>query len=96
MDSLKIGWSIEDELANIEKWNINFKLAKQVVRNSSSIKVSNIVKDFNFIGPVNDLSMILLVNCMLEDGFRKIVHARRASKIEENAYFNFLANGGLQ
>lgn len=96
MDHLKIGWNLIEEQLNIKKWSINFNEASQVIRNSSSFKIRNIARDYIFIGPVNDLSKILLVDCKLEEEFRKIVHARKATQIEENMYFNNLANGGIE
>lgn len=96
MDYLPVAWSYQDELSNIEEFKVNFKEAREVVLNSSSLKLRNIEKDYSFIGPVDDLSKILMVNCMREDGFRKIRWGRMASRNEESAYFNFLAMGGLE
>ena len=96
MDYLPVAWSYEDEISNWEKFNIDFKQARQVVLNASSLKVANIHKDFTFIGPVDDLTLILIVYCKKEEGFRKITWSKNASRNEKNAYFNFLARGGLR
>lgn len=93
---MKVAWNIEEEALNIETFGVNFKEAKEVVLNSSSLKLPNLEKDFVFIGPVDDLRKVLVVNCKLEEGFRKIRWARKAFKKEENGYFNFLAEGDLK
>lgn len=96
MDKLRVIWNHDEEQENILKFGVNFREAKEVVLNASSLKLRNLYKDFQFIGPVNDLSKILVVNCIPEEGFRKVRWARKASLKEQNAYFNFLANGDLQ
>ncbi len=96
MDYLTVAWSYEDELSNIKAFKVNFKEAREVILNSSSLKLRNIHKDYTFIGPVDGLSKILAVYCMKDDGFRRILTARKAILKEENAYFSFLAMGGLE
>ncbi len=95
MDRLRVGWSKKEEAENVEAFGVSFNLAKEVVLNSSSLKLANLDKDFVFIGPVDDLSKILVVNCTREQGFRKISWARKASQKEESGYFNYLAEGSL-
>jgi hypothetical protein len=77
----------------VETFGINFKQAREVVLNSSSLKLPKIDKDYVFIGPLDDLSKILVVHCITEDGFGKITWARIATPREDSAYFNFLAEG---
>lgn len=93
---MKVAWNKDEEAQNLKTYGISFKLAKEVIMNSSSLKVSNLERDFVFIGPTDDLGKVLVVNCKLEDGFRKIRWARRASPKEEDGYFNFLAEGGTK
>lgn len=78
MDYLPVAWSYKDELSNIEEFKVNFKEAREVVLNSSSLKLRNIQKDYSFIGPIDNLNKILTVYCVKEDGFRKILTARKA------------------
>lgn len=95
MDKLSVAWSSSDEYANIERYGICFKEAREVVLNTSSLKIKNVLGDYSFIGPNNNLSKVLVVFCKNERGLRKIINARMASKNEENAYFRFLAEGDL-
>lgn len=95
MEKLRVAWNKEEEIENIKKYSVDFKIAKEVVLNSSSLRVHNVLKDFNFIGPVDDLSKILVVATILEGEYRKIRLARKATPKEESAYFNHLAMGGL-
>lgn len=96
MEKLPVSWNITDEKENFLKFKVTFREAKEVVQNMSSIKIRNIGKDYNFIGPVNDLSKIVIVNCSKEDGIRRILSARLASRSEESAYFMNLAMGGMK
>ena len=95
MDKRSIAWHPVDEKENYEKYGVCFSDAKEVILNSSSIYLRNVFKDFTFIGPTNDLLRILFVTCIPEEGLRKIVHARLATNKEQDAYFSYLANGGL-
>jgi uncharacterized DUF497 family protein len=96
MEKLPISWNELESLENYSKYKVTFSDAKEVVQNMSSLKIRNIGKDYNFIGPVNDLSKILIVTCSKEDGIRKILKARKASRSEESAYFMNLPMGGLE
>lgn len=89
MDKLKVAWNIEEEALNIETFGVNFKEAKEVVLNSSSLKLPNLEKDFVFIGPVDDLSKVLVVNCKLEEGFRKIRWPGKPSKKKRTDILTF-------
>jgi uncharacterized DUF497 family protein len=92
---LPIGWSSIDERENLKANGIDFKLAAEVVRNSSSLRIRNMFSDYLFIGPTNDLSKILSVECILEEDVRKITSARIASAKETNSYFEHLSEGKL-
>ena len=93
---MKVGWSSIEEIENIERFGVSFRAASEVVRNSTSLKVRNLYQDFFYIGPTNDLSTVLAVNCKIEGRFRKIYWARKATFREGNSYFNHLAEGGLK
>ncbi len=95
MEKLPISWNEYECQENYQKFKISFSEAREVILNPSSLKIRNIGKDYNFIGPVNDLSKILIVNCVQQSGVRKITRARKASRSEESAYFMNLAMGGL-
>lgn len=96
MQKLPIGWSSIEEMENMQANEVDFKSAAQVVRNESSLRIHNLLSDYLFIGPTNDLSKILYVNCILEDGFRKITSARKATAKEMNSYFDHLSEGPLK
>ena len=96
MRKLLIGWSSVEELENIKDYGVDFKTACEVVKNQSSLKIRNLFSDFVYIGPSNDLSIILIVNCKIEDGFIKIFWSRKANGSEEDSYFNHLAKGITQ
>lgn len=93
---MKISWNSLEEKENIERFGISFTEAAQVVKNSTSFRIRNIERDFIFIGPVDDISKILLVSCRIEEGFRTIQWARKATSKEESAYFMHLATGELK
>lgn len=96
MEKLPVYWNEQESQENFLRFGVSFKEAKEVVCNMSSFHIQNIEKDYTFIGPMNDLSKILIVNCKKEDGFRKIYWARKASINEEKVYFNHLATGVLK
>jgi uncharacterized DUF497 family protein len=93
MRKLPIGWSSIDDGDNFRAYGINFKLAVDVIRNLSSVRVLNLYYDYMFIGPTSDLNQVLTVNCKLEDGFRKIISARNSTPEEMDEYFKHLATG---
>jgi uncharacterized DUF497 family protein len=92
---IRVVWSHIDEIENISTYDIHFREAKEVVLNPSSLMIRNVKRDFTYIGPTDNLAKILLVYCILDDGFRRIVYARNASSVEQNSYFNFLAGDHL-
>jgi uncharacterized DUF497 family protein len=96
MRVLRVSWSREDEIKNIESYSVNFTEAREVVLNQSSLSIPNIHGDYFFLGPTDRLDKILAVYCVLEEGFRKIVKAKKADKDESNTYFNHLSGEIIQ
>lgn len=93
---MKLSWNSQEESENIERYGISFAEAAQVVKNTSSFKIRNILNDFNYIGPTDDISKVLTVCCVQEDGYKKIRWAKKATSREESTYFMYLATGELE
>jgi hypothetical protein len=91
MQSKRVAWLLEDEKVNISKYDLDFTLAKQIIINNMSITVSNIHGDNSYIGLTDDMKEVLYVYCIDEDGFSRIVMARRASTLEQNAFFDLIS-----
>jgi uncharacterized DUF497 family protein len=91
MKQLPIAWLQEDEIENIRRYDLGFNRAKEVLLNTVTIKLPNISGDSIYIGLTEDLSDVLYVYCKSDDGFRRIVVARRANKKEKDAFFASIA-----
>lgn len=89
----RIIWRAQDEIENVRLFDVSFGPAVEVIENESSVKVSNIGGDAAYIGPTNDLKSILYVYVVLNEGFRVIQYARRATPKEIDSYFLMLRGG---
>lgn len=93
---MKVDWNLEEELENVDLFGINFSEAKEVILNNASFKIRNIAGDFLYIGPTEDLSKILIVNCIIEDDSKKITFSRLATKKEQDTFFLHLIQGDFK
>lgn len=91
MKQLPIAWLQEDEIENIRRYDLGFKRAKEVLLNTATIKLPNISGDSVYIGLTEDLLDVLYVYCKKDDGFRRIVVARRATNKEKDTFFASIA-----
>jgi uncharacterized DUF497 family protein len=91
MKELPIAWLPEDEDENIRIYDLSFVKAKEVLLNTATIKLPNISGDNIYLGLTEDLSDVLYVYCKKDDGFRRIVVARRASDQEKDTFFASIA-----
>ena len=91
MQSKRVAWLREDEKVNILKYHLDFTLAKQIILNNLSISIENIHGDNTYIGLTDNMKEVLYVYCIDEDGLSRIVMARRASVIEQNAFFDLIS-----
>ncbi len=60
------------------------------MKNAHSFSIPNIAGDHIFIGPTDDLSLILAVYCVRQGRIRQILFSRLATASEQQTYFNKL------